>query len=118
MEYYKAILDDKETRGLLKHVLFRLGNILKAVKPKVCEGDILYGAPSPDTTGYIYGVYGMISPHLGEHFYVTPDFTRTVLEGSFEISGRVMLFTVLVQVIKIVLDRRLRIFLDKIKKKS
>ncbi|MBR1931264.1 MAG: hypothetical protein IJ833_07315 [Lachnospiraceae bacterium] len=115
--YYKSILDDRDTRKLLDHVFFRLGKVLKALKPGKCKADILFGTGSPDTTGYVFGAYGMVSPHLGEEIVVTPDFTQAILEGEFEIAGRVMVFTILVQAIKILLDRRLWMVLDKIKQK-
>ena len=117
VEFYQTFLDDKETRAFLKHVVLRLGNIFKVIKPGKCKGDVVFGTGSPDTTGYAFGVYGMLSPHLGEDVIVTPDFTEARLEGELELSGHFMLFFVLMEAIKILLDRRLQIFLDKLKEK-
>ncbi len=115
--YYKAILEDKDTRALFNHVRVRFGRVLKALKPRKCKAEILFGTGSPDTTGYAFGVYGMLSPHLGNDIVVTPDFTRAVLEGHFAMSGHIMVFTILVQALSIILDKKFHLFMDKIKRR-
>ncbi len=116
LEYYKSVLEEKETRLLLRHVGFRLKKLWKALKPKKYRADILFGTGSPDTTGYAFGIYGMLSPQLGQNICVTPDFTRAVLEGNFFAFGRITVFTILVQTVSVLLDKRLRLFIDKIKR--
>lgn len=116
--YYKELLEEKNTRELFKHVCARLGKVCRALKPRKCKADILFGTGAPDTTGYAYGIYGMLSPHLGNDIYVTPDFTRAVFEGSFAMSGHIMVFTILIQTLCIVMDKRLHLFIDKVKRKQ
>ena len=75
----------------------------------------MFGTGSPDTTGYAYGVYGMLSPSLGNRLMVTPDFTRAVLEGDLDIAGRITVFTIIWNGMKVLLDKKLRRFVQKMK---
>lgn len=115
ISYYIELLREEETRMLFSHVVFRLGKILKSIRPRYIRGQILFGTGSPDTTGYAYGVYGMLSPFLGARLLVTPDFTRAVLEGDLDIVGHITVFTILWNGLKVLLDKKLRRFIQKMK---
>lgn len=115
ISYYTALLQEEETKLLFSHVICRLGKILKSIRPRRIRGQILFGTGSPDTTGYAYGIYGMLSPFLGSGLAVTPDFTEAVLEGNLFIAGHITLFTILWNGLKILLDKNLRRFIKKIK---
>lgn len=115
ISYYIELLHEEETRQLFSHVIFRLGKILKNVRPRCIRGQVLFGTGAPDTTGYAYGVYGMLSPLLGDRLLLTPDFTRAVLEGDLYIAGHITVFTVLWNVLKVLLDKKLRGFVKKMK---
>lgn len=115
ISYYIGLLQEEETQRLFSHVIFRAGKILRNIRPRRIRGQVLFGTGSPDTTGYAYGVYGMLSPFLGNNLFVTPDFTRAVLEGDINISGHITVFTILWNVLKVLLDKKLRRFIKKIK---
>lgn len=112
---YKGILEDPNTRQLWKKSKGPLFRMLRAICPRKCEGRILYGTGSPDTTGYLYGVYGLLSPKLGKKLVVEPDFQETVLEGEVRIRGRVFLITLLVAGVSVLFRKELRILLKQIK---
>ncbi|MDE7043835.1 MAG: DUF2953 domain-containing protein [Acetatifactor sp.] len=115
ISYYIELLQEKETKLLFSHVIFRLGKIWKGIRPRHIRGQILFGTGSPDTTGYAYGVYGMLSPLLGSSLSVTPDFTGAVLEGDIFISGHITIFTILWNVLRVLADKNLRRFVRKMK---
>ena len=116
--FYKELLFHDDTKELIKHAFKRVGNILKKLKPKKLKADILFGTGEPDTTGYALGVYGILSPHIHKPSYVnlTPDFENKVIEGTIEAKGHIMIFTVLSNAVKLLLDKRLRRLYSKIKK--
>ena len=116
--YYVEIIQDRETRLLFLHVKSRVWKILKSIRPRKLRAQILFGTGSPDTTGYAYGVYGMLLPLLGPDVIVTPDFCQAVLEGSFYAAGHITIAVLLWHTIKILLDKRLRRFWDKLKRKD
>lgn len=115
ISYYTELLQEEETKLLFSHVICRLGKILKSIRPRRIRGQILFGTGSPDTTGYVYGIYGMLSPFLGSGLAVTPDFAEAVLEGNLFLSGHITLFTILWNGLKILLDKKLRRFIKKMK---
>lgn len=113
--YYRSLLEEEDTKELLKHAGMRLGKIWKNIRPAKLRADILFGASSPDTTGYLYAVYGMIYPTLGKYVLITPDFTKAVFTGTIDAAGHIMVFTILWNAAMLALDKRLRILIRKIK---
>lgn len=113
--YYNDLLHEKNTALLWQHVKLRLGKILKSIRPRHIRANVLFGTGAPDTTGYAFGVYGMLSPVLGRQVCLTPDFNRAILEGNFDVSGHITLWTLAWNVLKLLLDKKLRLFLKKMK---
>lgn len=118
ISYYRELLNDKDTKLLLSHAKLRLCKIIKSIRPRKLEADIFFGTGAPDTTGYVYGVYGMLMPFLGSYVVVTPDFQQAVLEGSFRASGHITLAVLLWQVMRIALDKKLWQLLNKLKRQG
>lgn len=118
ISYYAELLREEETRLLLSHAKLRLWKILKSIRPKKLRADILFGTGAPDTTGYAFGVYAALSPALGPHVAVTPDFERAVFQGEFEAAGHIMSAVLLWHFLRVVLDKRLWRLLDKLKGKD
>ena len=115
ISYYKELLQEEDTRLLFSCAGKRMGKILKSIRPRKLRADIVFGTGSPDTTGYAYGIYGMISPKLGNKVVVVPDFTQAVLEGEFYAAGYLTLFHILWNGTFLLLDKRLRSFIGKCK---
>lgn len=118
ISYYMELLNDKDTKLLLSHAKIRLCKIIKSIRPRKLEADIVFGTGAPDTTGYAYGVYGMLMPFLGSYVVVTPDFQQAVLEGNFQASGHVTLAVLLWQAIRIAMDKKLWKLLNKLKRQD
>ncbi len=116
IEYYKEVLLCDDTKELLKYAFMRLGKILKSIRPRKLRADIHFGTGSPDTTGYVFALYGMICPHLGKNVFVTPDFEQTILIGELFAKGHITLFKVLWNGLMIVKDHRLWELKDKLTK--
>lgn len=115
ISYYAELLREENTLALWGHVKIRLLKILKNIRPRHIKADVVFGADSPDTTGYAFGVYGMLSPYLGTKVCLTPDFTQAILEGRFEVSGHIMLSVVLWNTLKVVFDKKLHLFIERMK---
>lgn len=117
VQFYVGIVQDENNQGLVKHGLVRLGKVLKSIRPRFLRAEALIGLKEPELTGYVYGIYWAIKPFLGKKCYVvvTPDFERQVLEGEFTLGGRIMAVVLLHHVIRVLLDKRLRLLLDKMK---
>lgn len=115
ISYYAELLRDEDTLALWGHVKIRLLKILKSIRPGHIEADVLFGADSPDTTGYIFGAYGMLSPYLGPKVCLTPDFTQAVLKGRFALSGHITVSVILWNALKVAFDKKLHLFIKRMK---
>lgn len=113
--YYKSVFQDEETKQLFKHVGFRVSKIWKNVRPRKLKANIHFGTGSPDTTGYLCGVYGMFCTYLGNSVIAEPDFEQQILEGDFYVAGHITVFQVLWHGGAVLLDKNLRLFWNKLK---
>lgn len=115
ISFYRELWNDPDTKGLLQHAGKRIGHILKRLRPRKLEVNARVGTGSPDTTGYLYGIYGMILPKLGKGVCVTPDFEQAILEGEFKASGHFTIACVLFHSARLLLDKRLQQLKHKIR---
>ncbi len=118
ISYYSALLQEENTKQLYAYAKLCAAKILKNIRPRHIRADILFGTGSPDTTGYVFGLYCMLYPALGAKCVVTPDFERAVLEGRLHISGHITVFVLGINVLRLMLDKKLRRFIRKLKKED
>lgn len=116
--YYKDTVTKRENRRLYNRAKKRLFKVLKSIRPRVLKADLHIGTGSPDTTGYLCAIYGMLLPVLGNNVKMTPDFEETVWEGCIYIKGRITIFTILWQALGIVLDKQLWTFIKELKREE
>ena len=115
IDYYLGVLREKNTQELLKDSKKLLLKIWKNVKPKEYNADLEYGFESPETTGKVYGYYCMTALETGELVNVVPNFEQKVLRGNVYLKGKITVFILLVNGIKIVLDKRLKPLIKQLK---
>lgn len=118
ISYYTALLQEENTRELCADVRKCIVRVLKDIRPRRIRANILFGTGSPDKTGYVFGMYCMFYPVLGDGFIVTPDFDRAVLEGSCDISGHITVFVLGINIVRLMLNKKLRLFIKKLKKQD
>lgn len=116
IQYYINVLTEQDSRDLLSHCKMRILKILKSIRPRkiIFHGTI--GFVSPDTTGYLYGVYCMISSFLGKNVILIPDFEREIMDVSGSFKGRITIFVLAWNALRIYLDKRLMRLIAKLKK--
>lgn len=115
ISFYRELWNNPDTKGLLQHAGSRIGHILKRLRPRKLEVNARVGTGSPDTTGYLYGIYGMILPKLGKGVCITPDFEQAILEGDFKASGHFTIACVLFHSARLLMDKRLQQLKHKIR---
>ncbi len=120
ISFYKELFMEEETKALLGHARKRLVKIVRKIFPKKLKADLLYGADSPDTTGYVLAAYSVLIPNIRKPYYIhfTPDFSQAILEGEIDAKGHITVFSILINVLAVVLDKRLRRLIHKIKRHS
>ena len=115
ISFYRELWNDPDTKGLLQHAGSRIGHIIKRLRPRKLKVNACVGTGSPDTTGYLYGIYGMLLPKFGRGVCITPDFEQAILEGEFKASGHFTAACVLFHSVRLLLDKRLRQLIHKIR---
>ena len=118
VEYYKERLTAEENRLFLKRTKERIFAVLKSIKPKVLTARVVCGTGSPDTTGYVCAVYGMLYPVIEDRISFTTDFENKVLDGELSVKGKVRVVTLVRHGIKILLDKQLKVFLKEMKRED
>lgn len=117
-DYYRELLLHEETKLLFGHSVLRFHRIFKGIRPRRVSASITFGTGSPDTTGYALGIYSMLYPVLGQNINITPDFDKAVLEGKFMAAGHIMSAVLFYHGLRLLLDKRLRLFLRKMKREE
>lgn len=117
ISYYKRLWEREETRQVFQYALVRAGKILKNIKPRKWECSLVYGAETPDVTGYLYGIYAMFCPSLGSYYVdMVPDFTQKIFEGKLDAAGHITVFQVLWNTLLLLLDKRFRLLRNRLKR--
>ena len=115
IDYYIKVLQDIETKTLIKKCFKVLGNILKHIRPRKLKIKGTMGFDSPDKTGKVYGYLCMLYPFYGNNICITPDFENNILEGDLYCRGRIYLCVPVWNALKILLDRKLYKLIHKLK---
>ena len=115
IQYYLEFLQEEGTKALLETTLDALIRLLKKIRPRKLIINAEIGFDTPDTTGKLYGLFWAFKPALGEDVNITPNFEEKVLEGNFYFKGRITIFTILINGLRIVLNKNFKPFLKKIK---
>ena len=102
----------KEAFELCKGSLARLFRMIKPRKLKV-SGKV--GMTSPDQTGYVCAVIGVIAPFFKKQIHVIPDFENFIINGNVLIKGRIYIFVILIIGIKVFFDKNIRKVIDMFK---
>ena len=109
-EFFQKLWKQETTKSLVSELLARLLKILQSVFPRKIEGRLVFGADSPDITGYVLAIYSIARVKFPRRLSVefTPDFEKQVLEGEVLVRGHVMLATLVWNGLRVLLDKRLK----------
>ncbi len=115
IQYYLNVIQEKETKELLSKVFESLLKILKSIRPRKLVVNATVGFDNPDTTGKMYGAYWVAKPILGEHVEITPDFENKTLEGDFYLKGKITVFVLVINGLRILLNKNFKPVINKFK---
>lgn len=114
---FKDFIMDEENKAGLRILIQTIKDLLKHIKPKRVEGELILGLDDPCTTGQVLGaisiVYAYIAP---KDFQVIPDFQEARLEGRIDARGRIRTFTVLKIVIRLLRDKHFKTLKERFEK--
>lgn len=118
IRYYIELLKEEETKQVFRNCKTRLFKILKSIRPRKFNADLEVGTGAPDTTGYVLAGAGMLYPYLGNYINIVPNFDEAVFKGQIHLKGKITLFVILINALKILLDKELRRLINKLKREE
>lgn len=117
-KFYKGLWDDPRGKAAVKKAKEQAFYFWKKVKPKKIEGDIVFGANDPATTGKVIGAVASVYGIIPEKLQITPDFEEERLEGNLKVKGRIRCIHILVIIIKLIIDKNVRYIIKKFQAKE
>lgn len=87
-----------------------LKRILKHILPTKLKSTLIFGTGDPCSTGQVLGVFAILYSFYGGDVKITPDFENQRFEGKHYAKGRIRLATLLIIVIKLILDKQFKQF--------
>lgn len=117
-DFYKALWDKPQGKAAVKHVFEEIWYLLKKIKPKDIEGDVVFGTGDPASTGQTIGAVAAVYGFLPENLKITPDFEEKIYEGNIYIKGKLRLIHVAIIAIRLILDKNVRYIMKKISAKE
>lgn len=115
LELIKDFLKDEITKAALGTAWKSFVKLIKHLAPTKLKADIIFGTGDPCSTGRILGVLAFFYGMYGEHVSLTPDFENKILEGKLYARGRIRLITVLIIVVKLLIDKKFKEMLNNFK---
>lgn len=113
----KDFLLEEENKAGFAIIIETIKDLLKHIKPKKVEGELIFGLDDPCTTGQVLGAISIIYAYIApKRFFVIPDFETARLEGSIFARGRIRTFTVLRIAIRLLRDEHFKALKEKIEK--
>lgn len=108
-DFYYGLWEREETKALVNAFLARLLHILKNLLPRKVKGTLHFGAASPDVTGYVFGGYCVAQTLYPKRLFLKlePDFEKEILECELSVKGHFTVFTLLLDGLRVILDKRL-----------
>ena len=80
--------------------------------------DLIFATGDPATTGQTLGILAMIPTLYKYHFKIIPDFEADegYLKGTFLVAGKVRLIHILVTILRLIFDKKVRIVVKRLLK--
>lgn len=82
--------------------------LLKHLFPTKLKSRLIFGTGDPCSTGQALGAFAILYSFYGDHIEITPDFENKVFEGKHYARGRIRIWTILIIVSKLLLDKKFK----------
>lgn len=108
IKYYWELLQQESTKqafDVCKKQLLRIG---KNLCPKKYRAKLHLGFEDPAVMGDVLAVWGMLYPFHKGRIEINPEFEKKIMEGSFQLKGRVSIYVFLWTVWLFLTDKNIR----------
>jgi hypothetical protein len=115
IELISDFIKNEINREAFRITYSSLKKLLKHILPTKLESNLIFGTGDPCTTGQALGAFSLLYSFYGDKIKITPDFENQRFEGKHYARGRIRLVTILIIVIKLILDKRFKQFTSNFK---
>ncbi|MCI8826438.1 MAG: DUF2953 domain-containing protein [Lachnospiraceae bacterium] len=88
---------------------------IRHIRPQKLKTSVKFGAGNPAYTGQLYALLCLMYGIYGKDIILEPDFEHTILEGEFQLKGRIRLINLIYYVIYLYRIKKLREFIELLK---
>lgn len=114
--HYISILKKDEVKQAFSLCKKRIWKMIKHILPKKMKVNITAGFDDPATTGYILAGYSVLPTSISEKIILHTDFNKQIFECDYNIKGHVNAWSLLYQIICIVLNKNCKSLFQIVKK--
>lgn len=107
-EKITAFLQNKIHQNAFFRLLKEIKRLFRFLKPDHADVHVEFGFSDPAYTGYTLAALSMIWPFFGEHADIRPDFERSVLKGTANVSGKIRAGYALIFAWNMIWDKNVR----------
>ena len=101
-------LKDEINKEGFRISFIKVKKLLKHILPTKLKSQIIFGTGDPCSTGQAIGAMSVLYGIYGNKIKIIPDFENKILEGKHDAKGRIRVITILMIVIKLILDKRFK----------
>lgn len=109
----KEDLTSDEFKSLWQLGKKELISLLRHIRPRKIEGNLLFGMENPADTGQLLGLAAIFYPYYQKSLSIFPDFDKKILEGNLFIKGRIQVYKFLLSAWRLYRCKELRYLINK-----
>ena len=106
--YWKQLTEDPKCKAALKEAWKQMIRVLKSIRPRKFQADIILGTQDPSTLGQIMAWYGIFYPIYSYHIQIYPEFERVIFEYDAYLKGKITIFTILLAGIRLYFNKDIK----------
>lgn len=115
---YLKFWHDEKTQAAWRHAKREAACLIRHIRPRKLEGNLLFGLEDPASTGKILGALCVLEGFFGNHLQVEADFERKVMEGNVFLKGHVRGCHFVKAFLGLLFDKNIRITIKRFLKMS
>lgn len=109
LNWWKCFLEDQKVQASIVYVKARLWRVCKHVLPTKIVGNVTFGNEDPSVTGTVLAILGITIPFHKNCIEITPLFDdENILTGTISLKGRVYTIVLLIEALKVILNKNVR----------
>lgn len=117
-DFYRQLWDRPQCKAAFSNVKAQIFYLLKKIRPRKIEGNVVFGTGDPASTGEIIGAAAVFYGLYPEKLQIVPDFEEKRLEGNLHVRGKLRLIHVLIIAFRLITDKNVRYSIKKIQSKE